>query len=34
MDVLLASAALVVLVIWFVGFWRFHEERRRHPPHH
>jgi hypothetical protein len=33
MDVL-AVAALLVLVIWFIGYWRFHEERRRHPPDH
>jgi len=30
----LGAAALLVLVIWFVGYWRFHEERRRHPPYH
>jgi hypothetical protein len=30
----LAFASVVVLVIWFVGFWLFHEERRRHRPRH
>jgi hypothetical protein len=24
----------LVLVIWFIGYWRFHQERRRHPPIH
>jgi hypothetical protein len=30
----LAAAAVLVLVIWFIGYWRFHEARRHHPPSH